>query len=134
MPKRSMRPCKVPGCPNLVEGPGYCANHAARADEDAKARFKALDKRVPDELRRFYSSSKWTAASKLHRQTEPLCRRCKDKGRVACGELTHHNPPLEELLREGKNPLNDEYLETLCHNCHQVELSAKGRPLFYKSK
>lgn len=125
MPERSLRPCKVMGCLRLVDGPGYCAEHAAGAAAEAKSRFKVLDNRVPDHIREFYHKSKWTEASALHRCREPLCRRCKNEGRVVCGELTHHNPPLEELLRTGKNPYDDRYLETLCHNCHQKELRAK---------
>lgn len=117
------------GCRNLVHGPGYCPEHAPAAEAEAKARFKSLDNRVPEHLRAFYRSARWTAVSALHRQRKPLCRRCKSEGRIVCGELAHHNPPLEELLRAGKNPFDDQYLETLCHNCHQKELRAKRRLL-----
>lgn len=115
-----LKPCKQPGCPNLVAS-GFCEAHAARRRD----RFRHLDSRVPVERRAFYHSSAWTEASRAHRVREPLCRRCKEKGRVVCGELTHHNPPLEELLAAGLNPLDDSYLESLCFNCHQRELSTR---------
>ena len=115
-----LKPCKQPGCPNLVTR-GFCERHAARNRD----RFRELDTRVPPERRAFYRSRAWTEASRQHRINEPLCRRCKEKGRVTCGELAHHNPPLEELLAAGLNPLDDRYLETFCFNCHQRELHSR---------
>jgi 5-methylcytosine-specific restriction protein A len=126
MPLKSLRACKVPGCPNLVRGPGYCPDHADRARQDTRDRFRRLDERVTPEARRFYQSASWTEVSRLHRTREPLCRRCKKNGRIVAGELVHHDPPLAELLRDGKNPLSDEYLETLCMRCHQAELSSRA--------
>jgi 5-methylcytosine-specific restriction protein A len=123
MPNRPRRPCKQPGCPALVVS-GYCPLHAHLIGTEIKARFKALEARRP-EHHAFYHTYRWTLVSRLHRAREPLCRRCKQEGRVVCGELTHHNPPLEDLLRNGKDPYNEQYLETLCNDHHQAELSAK---------
>jgi len=120
------RPCRQPGCPELVTS-GYCSSHAHYAP-DPRERFKKLDDRVAPELRIFYSSAQWTKVSKAHRIREPLCRRCKIKGRAVRGELAHHNPPLVELLQQGKSPYDDKYLETLCGPCHQRELSLLAHP------
>jgi 5-methylcytosine-specific restriction enzyme A len=127
MPPRPKRPCKKPGCPALVnpdEGQ-YCPKHLPMQQRDTRSRFDALDRRKTAETKAFYSSAQWTLTSKMHRQKEPLCRRCKKNGYVVQGELVHHNPPLEELLKTGGNPFSDDNLETLCTSCHQRELRAK---------
>lgn len=117
---RAKSPCKRPGCRVLLDLPGYCPDH--QPDIKPRERFAALDERKTDPQRKFYSSGSWTAASKRHRAIEPLCRRCRSRGRVEAAVLVHHNPPLEDLLRDGKNPLNEDYLESLCLSCHQKEL------------
>jgi len=123
MPPKHLKPCKQPGCPALVTT-GYCDHHAP-SPEATRERFKALDDRMDPEIKRFYHGARWTAVSLLHRAKEPLCRSCKKEGRIVCGELTHHNPPLEELLREGKDPYADVYLEASCTPCHMRELNKK---------
>ena len=125
MPARALSPCKQPGCPALVEKPGYCPDHApAKPDRSG---FKTLDRKKTDEQRKFYSGRRWTAVSIAHRKREPLCRRCKEKGVVVPGTLVHHNPELQTLLDRGWNPYASQFLETLCDNCHLAELRAKRR-------
>lgn len=121
MPQRAKSMCKKPGCPALLDKPGYCEAHINLAS------LRSLDKKKTPEQKSFYSSYAWTLASKQHRAREPLCRQCKSEGIVSKGELVHHNPPLDELKARGLNPLDDKYLETLCFNCHQKELRAKRR-------
>lgn len=121
------RQCKKPGCTELVEvgGSGYCPKHSHIPEQDARRSFDDLDrKKTPEEIA-FYHSRKWTEASRRHRNIEPLCRRCREKGKIVAGELVHHNPSLQELLRTGRNPYDDQYLETLCFRHHQAELRAK---------
>lgn len=118
---RALSICKKTGCNKLLQSPGYCENH-----QPVKVnRFENLDKKKTPEQRKFYSSARWTEVSKRHRQNEPLCRRCKKNGRVVKGDLVHHNPPLEELLSQGRSPYDDSVLETLCTSCHQKELYLK---------
>jgi hypothetical protein len=125
MAQLPLTPCKKYGCPALVRGYGYCGEHTHIGQEIARKPFEQLETRKTPEQRAFYSSAAWTRASLQHRAKEPLCRRCHDNGIIKAVEMVHHNPPLEVLLAEGKSPLNDEYLESLCNNCHLGELRNK---------
>ena len=129
MPSRGMSICKAPGCSNKIRIPGYCPMHEYRKKIDVRDRFKSLDDAKTEETKRFYRGNQWTQASRRHRIVEPLCRRCGHEGMVQIGELVHHNPPLEDLLRDGKNPYDHRHLETLCFCCHQKELSKKTKSL-----
>jgi len=122
--QRALRICRQVGCTELVIS-GYCAKHARVPLENKRKSFEALDARKTTESQDFYSSARWTKISRLHRQYEPLCRRCKERGIVKAGDLAHHNPPREELLAAGLNPFDDQYLETLCLECHQEDLRKK---------
>ena len=121
MPARARSICRKTGCHVLIATPGYCEDHAHLANP-----FRTLDARKTPESVRFYRSYKWTQASIRHRIKSPICKECERRGITKKGELVHHEPPLEKLIAEGLNPLDDKYLETLCHNCHQGHLRAKG--------
>lgn len=128
--KRAKTICKRHGCTELVDGFGYCDKHLGD-NKKASESLRGLDAKKTPEQKRFYSSNAWTQASLRHRQGEPMCRRCYDKGLRVIGTLVHHNPPLDELVRRGLNPTDDEYLETLCDHCHLEELRNKR---IYKSR
>ena len=120
MPVRAKSICRKSGCNILIDKPGYCEDHKSLNNP-----FRKLDEKKTDETKKFYSSSAWTKTSLNHRKNEPLCQECKKKGIIKSGELVHHEPSLEELLKKGFNPLDHKYLETLCFNCHQGHLRAK---------
>jgi len=127
MPNRPLTQCRKPGCPELVETPGYCHIHAHVAKEVVRMAFSELDRKKTPERRAFYSSKKWADTSIEHRRREPLCRRCKAKGIVRAAQMVHHDPPVEELLKRGLSPFDHKYLESLCNDCHLDELRAKKR-------
>ena len=115
--KRATKLCKKAGCPNLATTDnGYCQNHDHKKFDDLTAKKEEWKKK-------FYSSWKWRKKSLDHRRKEPFCRRCLP--RKVVGDLVHHNPELSELVEEGLDPFDDQYLETLCHEHHQVELNRK---------
>jgi hypothetical protein len=119
------RQCKKSGCINLVPvhgSSGYCPDHANIPLRITRSGFDRLKECQAPQERAFYSSAAWTNASLHHRTLEPLCRRCKAEGSIVVGVLVHHNPPLAALLAEGKSPLDNRYLETLCLSHHQKEL------------
>jgi len=119
--------CKKTGCNTLIDSPGYCNTHKYIAEQNKRESWEVLDKKKPAEIRAFYNSHKWHEASRRHRITEPLCRRCRRAGKVTKGTLAHHNPPIGALLADGLNPFLDDYLETLCLKCHMKELRAKKK-------
>jgi len=118
------RQCKRPGCIELVPigGNGYCPKHQRVTVENTRQKFDELKSRQSPAERRFYSSPKWTEASRRHRRKEPLCRQHLAAGAVVAATLVHHDPPLKELIAAGKNPLDDKYLVSLCGDCHMAEL------------
>jgi len=121
MPKRALRPCKQPGCRQLVTS-GYCEVHASKVPVNT---FKRLDDAKTDEDRQFYRSGRWRATSEAIRRDEPLCRECKQKGFVKQAELVHHEPERKELLKMGLDPFDRKYLIPICRDCHQRHLSEK---------
>jgi 5-methylcytosine-specific restriction enzyme A len=127
MPSRPLTPCRHPGCPALLSKPGYCPKHAITKDTMRRG-FDGLDAKKTDESKSFYASAAWTEASKRHRELEPLCRRCRAKGRIVPAQMVHHNPPREEIIAAGESPYDDRFLESLCNDCHLRELRAKKKP------
>jgi 5-methylcytosine-specific restriction enzyme A len=121
---RALRICRKTGCSALVKS-GYCLKHTYIAEEIKKESFSSLDRKKTPEQRAFYSSSLWTECSRLHREREPLCRRCKEKGIVKAAEMVHHNPARDILIARGDSPHDDRFLESLCNNCHLEELRKK---------
>jgi 5-methylcytosine-specific restriction protein A len=79
VPRRPLRPCRVPGCAGLVTS-GYCAHHKGGVyDRDAVARREADDRK--GELRQFYSSPPWRKLRARVLREEPFCA-------CGCGERT----------------------------------------------
>jgi len=125
--KKLLSICKKIGCNNLVRGTGYCDDHKDIADKKKREAWDRLDAKKTPEKKAFYNSHLWHRTSRRHRKKEPLCRRCKKAGKIVIGTLVHHNPSLDELIERGLNPYLDDYLETLCFNCHQKELRRKKK-------
>lgn len=122
MPSAALKMCNKPGCNVLVKR-GYCDAHATKKRDG----FRELDKKKTPETIKFYHSRKWTETSKRHRRAYPLCARCKAAGRVVAGDMVHHNPPFERLIKNGLNPYDSQYLETLCNSHHLEDLRFKRR-------
>jgi 5-methylcytosine-specific restriction protein A len=126
MPARAKSICRKTGCNTLINTPGYCELHAKESSP-----FKELDKRKTPETTRFYRSWAWTKTSRLFRKNNQLCEECikptitNPQGIVKKSEMVHHEPPLEELLKENLNPHDEQYLHALCNNCHLKELREK---------
>ena len=126
MPQRAYTICKNYKCNELtnIYG-GYCTNCEAEGHSTKRDTFKRLDDNKTDEQRTFYSSSRWTKASKRKRSRDPLCSRCKERGIIHKADLVHHDPELQVLLAQDLNPFDDEYLFSLCNECHLEDLREK---------
>lgn len=122
MAKRAKSVCRRPGCGKLINSPGYCEDH--KREENS---FKTLDNKKTDVTKKFYSSYKWTQTSKRFRKKNPLCEQCLEKEQpiIKASQMVHHEPELQELLRDGKNPHDERYLHALCNDCHLSELREK---------
>jgi hypothetical protein len=120
MPKAANKICRKPGCNTLIDKSGYCDMHKKK-----NVSFRKLDRKKTPEQKKFYSSGAWTKASIRQRTEHPLCERCLERGITQQAEMVHHDPELQELIRRGLNPLNPEYLHSLCNSCHLEDLRAK---------
>lgn len=118
---RALRMCLKSGCGTLVQQ-GYCDKHRHIQIQKQRLSWEELSKHKTEESKKFYSSSRWTQCSVVHRSREPLCRRCKAEGKIAVAEIVHHNPAREILIERGLNPYDDRWLESLCFDHHQQEL------------
>jgi 5-methylcytosine-specific restriction endonuclease McrA len=120
--KRAKSICSHPGCNVLLDAPGRCEKHQRI---QIRSNFDYLDRKKSDEDIKFYSSAAWQKVSRAHREVEPLCRSCRDRGLVVAAQMVHHEPDRKELIKRGESPLDDRFLVSLCNNCHLVELRKK---------
>lgn len=121
---RAKRPCKQPGCPELVQS-GYCDKHQKNVVTESP--FRSLDTKKTDEERSFYSSSAWTRVSKLFRISHPFCAECEQSGIITASDMVHHVVSRDDLVARGDNPLSWRWLEALCNSCHLKHLRAKRK-------
>ena len=111
--------CRKVNCNTTIPSPGYCPEHESiEAD-----RFKALH-RSPGS-RAFYGSRRWTRTAQAFREHNPLCADHKSRGLIIKGDLVDHIIERLELIAQGLSPYDWEYLQTLCHSCHNKKLRAR---------
>jgi 5-methylcytosine-specific restriction enzyme A len=101
------RPCTTPGCPNVAEQRGYCADHAVPMERE---RRRLHDAKRPSTAKRGYGA-RWQRLRKHVLARNPLCVHCTESGRVTMAAEVHHN--------DG-NAFNnvDDNLVPLCKSCH----------------
>nr|DAO17220.1 MAG TPA: HNH endonuclease [Caudoviricetes sp.] len=108
MPTKPLRPCRYPGCTDLVRS-GYCDRHRPT---------RTYDSRRGTATERGYNS-KWSRASKLFLATHPWCAEClrRDGIRVRATETDHIIP------HKGDRHLfwDQSNWQPLCHSCHSVK-------------
>lgn len=104
-PRRALRPCAVPRCPELVRA-GRCAAHR-RAEE------RSSDAARGSAPRRGYGH-RWRARRAAFLARHPDC--------VSCGapaSVPDHVVPRRELVAAGvADPDADQWLQALCASCH----------------
>lgn len=118
---KAAKMCKKTNCINAATESGYCLQHVQAQIAEEKNKFARLRTHTPA----FYHTAQWTAKSKLYRQEHPVCERCLKNGSVRASKLVHHKIEVKEMLRLGLDPYDDNFLEALCHNCHQQDLAKK---------
>lgn len=108
MPKKALRPCRYPGCPQLVEQ-GYCDAHAAIAAEMRRGAVV----RDP-EVQKLYNLRIWRKMRKRQLSMQSWCEECLKEGRYTPAEHVHHvgrhQGDMDKFLNSP--------LMSLCHSCH----------------
>ncbi len=62
----------------------------------------------------FYANYKWKKVAKAHKQKNPCCEICNEKGFVSAVEVTDHIIRMED----GGDPYHSDNLQSLCKKCH----------------
>ena len=107
MPKRPKKPCAYIGCPELVDNKIYCHKHEKIY---TKERQKRADSKRGTAKERGYNA-RHRKLRKIVLSEEPLCRYCKEKGKLTqATEMDHIDGNPYNLEREN--------LQSLCKSCH----------------
>jgi hypothetical protein len=94
MTPRPSRPCAKHGCPALVAGSTYCAEHTPTRKKDP-------------EQAKHYGSSRWRKLSEIVRKQEPICAMCLERPSAVTDHI------------DGDWRNNDrENLRGLCRDCN----------------
>ena len=104
LPRKPLRPCKHPLCPNLTEG-NYCEEHQSEMEY----------KRERNSYSKLYSTSRWQRLRQYILSKEPLCVECKKNKRIRPATVVDHIKPHKgnkELFYDESN------LQSLCKPCH----------------
>lgn len=104
IPRKPLRPCKYPLCPNLTEG-YYCEEHKSKMEYKPKQ----------NEYKKLYSSSRWQDLRRYRLNIQPLCVECLKNHRITPATVVDHIKPHkgnEELFYDFNN------LQPLCKPCH----------------
>ena len=114
MPKRALRPCSQPGCPNLVQS-GYCAEH-----RNLQIKHHIL------EHQRLYNHRAWDRLRAAQLAKEPWCADClKEDIYTPSTDVDHLEPHLGDPVKffTGK-------LQSLCKPHHSSktlkEIKSRG--------
>lgn len=113
MPYKPMKPCAVPGCPNLTTG-RYCDKHKR---EEGK-RYEKYD-RDPSVHRKYGRA--WKRIRDSYVKTHPFCEICYAKGKIAPVDEVHHKIPLSEGGTHDRSNLI-----SLCSSCHRKIHAKRG--------
>lgn len=116
-PVAPKHPCGYPGCAALVDaGHSRCGLHRKRERRE-------YDRgRKDDPFRRLYTGKAWRRVRKLKLAMNPLCERCKAKGRLKAATEAHHRT----AVSDGGDPFDVAGLESLCKACHSRETARHG--------
>ena len=105
MPKRPLRPCSYPGCPNLCDGQ-YCEEHR----KEARRKYDKYERR-PDVHKKYGRA--WSRIRNRYAAEHPLCEMCLKEGRLTVMDEVHHILPVSKGGTHDKSNLM-----SLCHSCH----------------
>ncbi len=113
MPRSAKSPCRQPGCPKLLDSPGYCDAHRKQAYKVQRQTMTPEQK----DSQRFYFRASWKRFREAHLNAEPLCRICKADGRLVEAVIVDHIIPRSE----GGAGLDHQNCQSLCAKHHAIK-------------
>lgn len=124
MPNRSLKPCALPGCPQLTRE-RYCKQHTHQTQKEKSERHRFYDKYIRDQkTREFYHSKAWerTRLQALMRD-HYLCQYCLKEKKITPANMVHH---IKEIEKAWHLRLTLSNLVSLCNSCHNKVHRSKG--------
>ncbi|HKM39927.1 MAG TPA: HNH endonuclease [bacterium] len=117
MPRKPLKPCRFPGCPELTED-RFCPKHMKEYNRQYNRQKR------PGYSKRLYKTARWQKLRKRVLSVQPLCAECGRQGRIAMATVADHIIPhkgnLELFWDEGN-------LQALCKSCHDRKTAKEGR-------
>lgn len=107
MPKRSLHPCSVPGCTELIRDGRYCQQHII-------AHSHLYEQQRGTAASRGYGA-RWQRLRKMYLAAHPIC---VDPDSVHPGQVIPATDPHHIIPRREGGPDSEENLMALCHSCH----------------
>jgi 5-methylcytosine-specific restriction protein A len=104
MPRKPLKPCAYPYCPNLTRE-RYCSEHKTLANREYN------QQRSVETSQRY--GYQWTKIRQLFLAKHPLCERCLLENRLIPATEVHHKLPLSD-----GGTHSDDNLQALCKSCH----------------
>jgi len=117
-PTAPKHPCSYPGCAFLVE---TCDSRCEKHRIQERREYDRT--RKDDPFHRLYASASWRKVRKIKLSINPLCERCQANGRTKAAEEVHHR----NAVRDGGDPFDIAFLESLCKSCHSRESATSGQ-------
>lgn len=114
MPTKPKKPCRHPGCPELINGT-YCELHK-KLHTRASAHDRGYD-------------GKWRRLSKLYLQSHPLCIECHRNGRLVEVTVVDHVVPHRG---DPKLMWSQSNWRSLCKKCHDTKTGTHDSVPEYK--
>ena len=113
------RPCRIPGCRELVLArDGYCDAHRRQSHQRYNDERQASGSRV-----KLYDSAAWKRARIAQLREYPLCHRCLALGRTTEAAVVDHVIP----IKRGGAELDSNNLQSLCKPCHNAKTRQEGQ-------
>jgi 5-methylcytosine-specific restriction endonuclease McrA len=123
MARNAKHPCRSSNCSTLLDKPGLCAVHADQA-VDRKDEYKRRKQVVTEEYKernRFYQRSAWKKLRAAQLRIEPLCRKCREIGKLVEATVVDHVIP----VTAGGAELELSNLQSLCVEHHNAKTNSE---------
>lgn len=121
MPRKPLKPCRYPGCPELIED-RYCSKHQKQIDSNYNKHNRPFKKMY---------NSRWRRRRKQFLQEHPLCEKCKEHGVIKAAVVVDHIVPHkgdERLFWDESN------WQALCKSCHDRKTAKEDGRFGNKNK
>ena len=127
MARFAKHPCRANHCGVLLDKPGYCElHHIEHTVLDKRKSYQVQKLAVTEDYKernRFYQRSAWKKIRAAQLRIEPLCRACREQGKLIEAGIVDHIIPISD----GGEALDLSNLQSLCKPHHDAKTRREGR-------